>query len=150
MINPEIKIQLISFFDSTKKLKENQIIRSSNFSGDIAEYLCQEIYGLTLCENQREIGYDAVKDGIKYQIKINNSSQKTNQGIGNPSEYNYLLLLITSESKLFNPKYDNYFITIYKIENKDLLIGDNIAKSYLFNLKPEYLITQDFQVLNIN
>ena len=147
MIKPEIRTQLKNFFHSTSQLKQNEIIRSSKYIADIAEYLCQEIYGLTLCENQREIGYDAVKDGIKYQIKINNSSQKTNQGIGNPSEYNYLLLLITSDSKLYNPEYKDYFITVYKIGNEQLVGSKYIAKTQLSSLKPVNLITKDFTII---
>ncbi|MDH2208674.1 hypothetical protein N5J53_16820 [Empedobacter sp. GD03644] len=147
MIKTEIRKQLSKFFQATKELQEHKIIRSSKYTGDIAEYLCKEIYGLTLCESQREIGYDAIKDELKYQIKINNSSQKTNQEIGNPEKYDVLLLLITSESKLFNSEYSPYFITLYKIESKDLFDEKYIAKTKLSTLKPEILITEDLEVV---
>jgi hypothetical protein len=77
MIDKDIRVLLKQFFSSTDDLIDKGIIRSSKYTADIAEYLCQEIYELTLCKNQRELGYDGKdKDDKTYQIKINNSKQK--------------------------------------------------------------------------
>ena len=147
MLKPEIKTQLKNFFHSTSQLKQNEIIRSSNYTGDIAEYLCKEIYELDLCKSQREECYDATKNDLLYQIKINNSSQKTNQIIGNPNKYDFLLLLITAESKLFNPIYNEYFMAIYRINSDELKNKSSFAKNWIDTLTPEYLVTNNFDII---
>lgn len=149
MIDIEIKTLLKEFFISTDKLIGRKIIRSSKYTADIAEYLSQEIYELTLCNSQREPDYDGKdKKGKTYQIKINNSKRKTNQEIGNPKKYDFLILMITANSKLFNPNFQDSFIAVYKLECKKLHGHKYIAKEYINKLKPEYLINYQFDIKN--
>jgi hypothetical protein len=148
MLDTETKKLLKSFFNSTDQLIDKKIIRSSKYTADVAEYLTEKIYDITLCENQREIGYDGVdKQNKKYQVKINNSSQKTNQDIGNIEHYNYLILMITSNSRLFDKRFNEYFITVYKVENKFLKDRKYIAKTYIHNIEPDYCISNKFEII---
>ena len=150
MIDNKTKSLLKSFFASTDDLIDRKIIRSSKYTADIAEYLCQEIYKLTLSESQREPGYDGKdKDNKTYQIKINNSKKKTNQEIGNPNSYDYLLLMITSNSKLFDLSLENTFIAIYKLNSKMLLGRKYVAKKEINQSKPEYIIDKDFGIKTV-
>ncbi|WP_299798543.1 hypothetical protein [uncultured Maribacter sp.] len=150
MIDKKTKALLKSFFKSTDDLIDRKIIRSSKYTADIAEYLCQEIYSLTLCESQREPGYDGCdKDGKTYQIKINNSKQKTNQEIGNPKYYDFLLLMITSNSKLFDLSLEDTFIAVYKINSDKLLGRKYIAKKEINQSRPEYLIDNGFEIKTV-
>ena len=129
------------------ELINNKIIRSSKYTADIAEYLSKEIYNLKLCDNQREFGFDAQDSfGKKYQIKINNSSKKTNQSVGDTNQYDFLLLLITRNSRLFNVKYINSFITIYRIPKELIDEKKYIAKTIIFELTPEFLISEEFEI----
>ena len=148
MIDQDTQFLLQSFFKSTDELIEKRIIRSSKYTADVAEYLSEKMYDLKLCDNQREIGFDGEdKVGKKYQIKINNSTQKTNQEIGDIEHYDYLILMLTSNSRLFNKKFNEHFITVYKINKKFLQDRKYIAKTYIQNLEPEYLISNEFEII---
>ena len=150
MINKDTRVLLKQFFSSTDDLIEKGIIRSSKYTADIAEYLCQEIYELTLCKSQREPGFDGKdKNNKVYQIKINNSKKKTNQEIGNPNQYDFFLLMITSNSKLFDNRLKDTFIAIYKLNSEILLERKYIAKKVIFALKPEYLINDNFEIKTV-
>ncbi|SFU78442.1 hypothetical protein SAMN05216480_1279 [Pustulibacterium marinum] len=146
MMDDLIRESLKNFFASTKVLMEQNVIRSSKYTADIAEYIIQEIYGLELCKSQREPGYDGTLNQKKYQIKINNSSQKTNQDVGDPELYDYFILIITSNSLLFDKKYTGYFMAIYEFEKKILEGKKYIAKTTIHQNKPTYLVTDEFQV----
>lgn len=148
MIDTNTQYLLKSFFHSTDELIKQKIIRSSKYTADVAEYLSERIYNLELCTNQREVGFDGTdKEGNKYQIKINNSSQKTNQDIGNIEHYRYLILMLTSNSRLFDKKFDEHFITVYKIDKQFLKGRKYIAKTYIQSIQPEYLISHEFDIL---
>lgn len=146
ILDDEIKMSLLNFFNSTKVLTENKIIRSSKYSADIAEFLCAKFYDLELSQSQREVGFDAFdKKGNKIQIKINNSSKKTNQNIGIKTQYDYLYLVITSKSLLFNPIYGNAFLSIYKIHTSEIIGEKYISKTFLRKLTPDLLINRNFE-----
>jgi hypothetical protein len=148
-MNNKEKSLIINFFKITEELRKEKIINSSRYLGDIAEYICEYIYLLKLCDNKRERGHDAVdcKTGkIKYQIKINNSTEKTNQDIGKKEHYDYLLLLITSSSKLYtsNP---NYKIAIYKFSKEDLITEKYISKGFISQFKPELHLDENLNII---
>lgn len=147
-LNSDIKLSLKEFFQAVSKLSNNEIIRSSKYSADIAEYICSKYYNLKLCDNQREVDYDATDvNNNKIQIKINNSRKKTNQDIGNKHGYDYLFLLITSDSLLFNKKYETAFITLYKIQSSKISSNKYIAKTFINSLKPDLLLNAEFEAM---
>ena len=137
-----------TFFDTVQKLKDEEIIRSSKYSGDIAEYICRELYSLTLSASQREIGFDAVDaNNIRYQIKLNNSTKNNNQTIGDTTAYNNLLLLVTRDSLLFDSRYENAFILIYNIPASSLS-GVFIAKTFLRSIAPDKMLDNNLNLLD--
>jgi hypothetical protein len=139
MIDEKAKTLIKKFFDITKKLSENRIIRSSKYLGDIGEYLAADIYQIDLDGNQKNRDFDGIdKEGKKCQIKINNSKKSTNKEIGNPEYYDYLVLLVTKDSYLYDNKYSDYFICVYRIESKRLKGKKYLAKELLHSYDPEY------------
>jgi len=149
-LSNEVKTSIINFFNSVKELSNKNVIRSSNFIGNIAEFICCEFYGLDMCKNQREMGFDAMsndKNKYKFQIKINNSAKKTNQTIGDPSKYSFLLLVITSNSFLFNNKFSSARVLIYKIPSEKLQKKKYIAKELILNYKPEIILNSNLEII---
>ena len=147
-LDNEIKDSLSSFFNSIKILEKNAIIRSSKYSGDIAEFICSKFYDFKLCTNQRQIGYDALDiNSRRVQIKLNNSSKKTNQAIGDKSQYDDLYLLITSNSKLFDHKFNKAFLLIYKIPASTIPGDKYIAKTLIQTLTPNLKLNSNFEII---
>lgn len=150
-MDQNIKNSLISFFSSTDVLIEQRIIRSSKYSADIAEYLCAKLFDLKLCESQREVGYDAFDvQGNKVQIKINNSTRKTNQDIGSKAAYDYLYLVVTANSLMFNSQFRDAFMLIYIIPSKEIAGERYIAKGFIKNLTPTLLLNDKFEILKLH
>ncbi len=147
-LNDNVKNSLRTFFSSVKILADNEIIRSSKYSADIAEFICSKFYDLELCQNQRQIGYDALdKNKRKIQIKINNSSKKTNQSIGDKAQYDDLYLLVTSNSLLFNRTFSNAFLLLYKIPVSSIPGDKYIAKTLIQALKPNLKMDNNFDII---
>ncbi len=146
-IDPVSQKLIKTFFRSVNNLESKKVIRSSKYLGDIGEFICSRIFHLTLNIDQRAVGHDAVDENQqKVQIKINNSSQKTNQDIGDPNTYDYLLLVITNNSKMFDLKYYGYFMLVYKINCHDLE-GKYIAKNFLKSLLPIKILDNNLEVV---
>lgn len=149
MINNNVKDSLRAFFTSVSALSDNKIIRSSKYLADIAEFICSEFYGLKLCDSQRQVGYDALGDNKRrIQIKINNSSKMTNQSIGDKTKYDYLYLLVTSNSLLFNKKFKSAFILLYKIPASSIPNEKYIAKALLHKISPDLILDSNFESLD--
>ena len=68
---------LSTFFDSVTALKTCGIIRSDKYLGDIAEFLCQEWYGIELADAGNQIGFDGVVDGLRVQVKYSGGISTT-------------------------------------------------------------------------
>lgn len=142
---------LKNFFNITNVLTEQRIIRSSKYSADIAEYICAKLFELELCESQREVGYDALDlQGNKVQIKINNSMRKTNQDIGNKAAYDYLYLVVTVNSLMFNSQFRDAFMNIYIIPSEEIAVERYIAKSFIKNLSPALVLNDKFEILKLH
>jgi hypothetical protein len=145
-LDDNVKTTIRAFYDSVLNLTEHKIIRSSKYSADIAEFLCSKFFNLTLCVNQRQIGFDAVdKNKKKIQIKINNSTRQTNQPIGDKSKYDFLMLVVTSNSLLFNEKYKGAFLVVYKIPVSKIKSENTyITKTFISTLLPELKLDEHF------
>jgi hypothetical protein len=145
-LDDNIKTAIKKFYSSVSSLTENKIIRSSKYSADIAEYLCGKFFNLKLCDNLRQIGFDAIdKNKKKIQIKINNSTRQTNQPIGDKSKYDFLMLVLTSNSQLFNKKYSGAFLVVYKIPASKIKSENTyITKTFISTLTPELKLDEHF------
>ena len=60
-MNQETVDALDRFFSAQKKLNELGIIRSRDYIGDVARYLCREVYNLELSKGRRT-GHDGTID----------------------------------------------------------------------------------------
>lgn len=135
-----IEKELVNFFDEIKMLRDSKIIRSDRYLGDIGEYICQKLYGITLNDSGREKGYDGTIDGKKYEIKFHNSVTRTNIYLGNPDIYEILLVVFGPDS-LLRPMHAKDDFLIYMITNKYVKnhfkqkSGDCCGKSYFAKSK---------------
>ena len=147
-LDDNVKNSLRTFFSSVTILANNEIIRSSKYSADIAEFICSKFYDLELCKNQRQVGFDALDiDKRKVQIKINNSSKKTNQSIGDKKQYDDLYLLVTSNSLLFNQSFNKAFLLLYKIPASTIIGDKYIAKTFIQTLTPDLKLDENFDII---
>lgn len=93
--------QLIrNFFTIARKLQDAQIVRSDKLLGDIGEWLCVKQYGLVLAKSGRNPGFDGHIGSIKVQVKVHNAPKGTNLSVGNPANYDKLIVLIGPRSSL--------------------------------------------------
>lgn len=141
-----------SFFSLTNAMKSEGIIRSSKYTGDIGEYIAKEIFKLTLSNNQRQQGIDAIdSNGKKCEIKFHNGEVGTNIQLdrykdknGNINvKFDYMYVLLTNNSNLRkdeDEEYENDFILIYEFTKDEIInimnCGNNINKSNISSKKP--------------
>ncbi|MDO5039070.1 hypothetical protein [Clostridium sp.] len=123
------------FFDITKELEEKNVIRSSKYLGDIAEYIVSNLYGITLCESQKNKGYDGIdKDGKRVEVKFHNAKKGTNlimdkyDEIDDEEKFERLIIIIGPDSKI-RPNTENK--DTYLIYDIDDYSSGNIAKEEL-------------------
>jgi len=92
---------LKNYTKSLEKLRKLKIIRSKNITGDIGEFLAMKLHpGLILVDRKNNPGYDALDPNEKkYQIKYSDSKESENIDLGDPSEYDYLIIILGSNSK---------------------------------------------------
>jgi len=112
-----VEKELINFFDAVKKLRDSKVIRSDKYLGDIGEYICQKLYGITLNHSGREKGYDGTLNGEKYEVKFHNSLTRTNVYFGDPEFYDFLFVVLGPDS-LLRPTHEKQDFLIYKITSK--------------------------------
>lgn len=137
---------IVSFFKQVDDLKEKQVIRSDKYLGDIAEFLCKELYDLQLAESGRQAYYDATdRARNKVQIKSHFSSKRTNMQNISFDDFDYLLLLIGPNSfiKPKNTPEDMYLI--YKIVDS---VTKNIHKVYLSRLNYDKCLDKNFDIID--
>lgn len=97
-----------------RSFRDSEIIRSDRYLGDIGEYICQKLYGITLNKSGREKGYDGTLGIKKYKIKFHYSLTRTDIYLGNPEIYDVLLVVLGPDS-LLRPKIEKEYFLIYKI-----------------------------------
>jgi hypothetical protein len=120
-----IEKELVNFFKVVKLLRDNKIIRSDKYLGDIGEYICQKLYGIKLNDSGREKGYDGTINEKKYEIKFHNSLTRTNIYLGNPEIYDVLLVVLGPDS-LLRPKNEQDDFLVYKMHKK--YVKDNFKQ----------------------
>lgn len=121
--------ELKNFFKAIQDLRESNIIRSDRYLGDIGEKICETLYGFTLNQSAREEGYDGVLDNQRYEVKFHNSMTRTNIYLGNPELYDFLLVVLGSDSLLRPEGYEETFL-IYKITNEFVKANFNQKSGY--------------------
>lgn len=135
-MNENQKQAIKNFFKSTKILKELNVIRSSTYTGDIAEFVCAEKLNITLSESQRQSGLDGTDStGREVQIKYHGGEVRNNIIMTSYSKGDFDdLVVVLAPNSSIRPEFCacNTF-SIFKIEDYfDKNIG-NIAKTVLKN-----------------
>jgi len=126
----KIKYAINKFFEAAKELKNLGVIVSDRFLGDIGEYIfTKTILGAALEVNKRTKGHDSIFNGKKYQVKLNNSPTKTNIDIGDPNEYDVLIVIIGPDSCLVKPHGNNFLV--YEFNTEEVANRKYIAKTEL-------------------
>lgn len=118
------------FFDAVAKLRKLGIIRSDKYLGDLAEYIGQHFYEIELAVSGRQVGYDGVDIEGKVQVKYHGSATRTNIDLGDPSQYNNLLVVLGPGSLLRSTAYAEEFL-VYRMSSAT-------ARSHLNRMKGTY------------
>ncbi|HPS86744.1 MAG TPA: hypothetical protein PLY36_08365 [Spirochaetota bacterium] len=146
------KLLLIKeFFDLTKKLENNKILRSTKYLGDIGEKICKLLFNIRLNDNQREQGFDGYDtNNKKIQIKLNNSKKGTNIYIGNNIEFDFLYLILTKQSYLYScEKEKNIEYLVYIFEKSELDGNKYIHRELLKTKTPKVYLNDVFQQISM-
>jgi len=143
MCNEQEQNQAIkNFFKAAEELKRLGIVRSSSYVGNIAEFVCANLFNIELSESQREKGLDGTDpNGRKVEIKYHNAEKGTNIVMSKYKQnknFDDLIVIIGPNSSL-KPKNckDNHY-RVYKIKDYQYKKHGNIAKKKLQNAKLEY------------
>ena len=117
---PELKV----ISDCYKSLKARGIIRSNNLVGDLGEYYCEQNFGIKLCENKVQKGYDGIDENENtVQIKTRKTPLGTASVHFKNLEFNYCLFVELNE---------NYeLIEVLKISKEEIDRNLNIDKKRL-------------------
>lgn len=95
-IIPE-ELKIIS--NAMQRLKDKKIIRTKNLVGDLGEYYCRELFGLTLHENVVEKGFDAFdSSNKKVEIKTRRTPKGIYKVIFRGFEFDYCLFVELNEN----------------------------------------------------
>lgn len=90
-----------SFFKAVAELEACGVFRSSRYLGDIGEFICQAAFPeIKLVAQLRQRGHDAFHGEDRVQIKFNNSTEGNNINVGNPGNYEVLIVVLGPRSKL--------------------------------------------------
>jgi hypothetical protein len=125
------KILLAKFFETLQELRAVGIVRSDVILGDIGEFLCTVVFhGLKQVSEKTNMGYDALYNEKKVQIKFSNSKDAKNLDLGNPSEYDELIVVLGSESahRMKNDEDSDYLF--YRFESKEVMDKFKVASGY--------------------
>jgi hypothetical protein len=146
-MDKKVREKVKEFFKIASELKELGAIRSSKYTGDIAEFICSKLYKIKLNQSSREEGYDGTdKYGKKVEIKFHGGSKGTNIDMSkyrkNGISFDYLLILLDLDSNIRPDDVPSDAYAIYKIEN---YVGDNIAKTYLKSIGYNKLLDINFK-----
>ena len=137
-MNQETKEALKEFFSAQKTLNQLGIIHSRDYIGDIGRYLCQVMYNLEITKSGRQAGYDGTIGTSKIQVTINNCPIGTPVILGEPSEYDELIVLLGPNCSLRPENIPDDFI-FYRFTREEALKkfktpgGKYIGKKTLFS-----------------
>ena len=118
------------FFDAVAKLRKLEVIRSDKYLGDLAEYIGKHFYEIDLAVSGRQVGYDGVDEEGTVQVKYHGSPTRTNIDLGDPNQYDNLLVVLGPGSLLRSTAHSEEFL-VYRMSSAT-------AKSHLNQKKGTY------------
>lgn len=126
---------IANFFKASKILFDENVIRSTKYTADIAEFLCSKVLNLTLADSGRQIGFDAIdSNGRKYEIKYHGGTLRTNITIDSQEgDFTDLLIVLSPDSRLRTSSCTKDAVTIFRITDYHKKGIGNIGKAVLIN-----------------
>jgi len=137
----EIQKQAIKlFFNILQLLKKTNIVRSDVIFGDIGEFLCTKIFtGLTLVPSKTNPNVDAhFRNGKRVQIKFSNSSDAKNIDLGNPNEYDELIVVLGSNSVHRMDGESDADYVFYQYTSAEVIEKFQVTSGYKLSKKKHY------------
>ena len=134
---------LKKFFKTLKGLRNAGIVRSDVILGDIGEFLCTVVFrGLVLVPDKTNVGYDAVYNEKRIQIKYSNSKDTKNIDLGDPSKYDELIVVLGNESAhRMNNDNDADFL-FYRYESSEVKDKFGVASGYKLSKTKHFKIAE--------
>lgn len=129
-----------NFFKAAEELENLGIVRSSSYTGNIAEFICAELFDITLSSSQRERGLDG-KDskGRLVEIKYHNASAGTNivmEKYKEDQNFQELIVILGPNSSLRSESLGEPTFEVYRINHYIYFKHEYITKDILSgNLK---------------
>ncbi|WGT37317.1 hypothetical protein QH639_15875 [Lysinibacillus sp. 1 U-2021] len=134
-MNAKQRKAITDFFKTSKVLKELGVIRSTSYTGNIAEFICASEFNIRLSDSQREIGLDGTdSDNRNIEIKYHNGEKGTNIIMGKYKDHqNFqdLIVILGPDSCLRAHYVDEELFEIYRINDYKFEEGKNIGKGVL-------------------
>ena len=124
---PEILFALSDFFSTVERLRQFGVIRSDKYLGDIGEFIAKNFYDIELSASGRQPGYDAFGERGRVQIKYHGSRTRTNVDLGNPAEYEVLVVVLGPSSMLRPTGYQEEFL-VYEMPSNEVREYQNIDR----------------------
>jgi hypothetical protein len=118
-MNPMALQSIANFFDAVSELRRLGVIRSDKYLGDLAEYICSHFFDIELAASGRQPGYDGIANNARFQIKYHGSSTRTNIDLGDPTQYDTLLVVLGPASMLRAPAYTDDFL-VYRMPSESV------------------------------
>jgi hypothetical protein len=110
---------IANFFEAVSELRKLGVIRSDKYLGDLAEYICSNFFDIELAASGRQPGYDGIANNARFQIKYHGSSTRTNIDLGDPSQYDTLLVVLGPASMLRDPAFAEDFL-VYRMSSESV------------------------------
>jgi hypothetical protein len=101
---------LQQFFSAQMKLAQLGVIRSRDYIGDIARYLCNVVYDFQPRKSRQPAGYDGIIGTAKTRVQVNNCPTGTKVRVAEPLEFDQLVVVLGPNSALRPPDVRDAFL----------------------------------------
>ncbi len=101
------------FTETVAELREQGIVRSHRYLGDLGEFLCAEVFAIDLTTNLRQPGLDGWRGELPVQIKYH-GGKSTTVDLGDPAHYDEVYVVLGPDSVIRPDGYVEEFL-IYQL-----------------------------------
>jgi hypothetical protein len=147
MMNRETADALAIFFSAQKKLAKLGVIRSRDYIGDVAKYLCCEVYDMEPSKG-RQAGHDGTIGDSKIKVVINNCPIGTKVHLQEPIEFDELIVVLGPNCKLRPDQQEGDFL-FYRFTIDEMVNKFKTPKGNYVGGKEVFLKNHD-QVMNLS
>jgi len=85
--------------EAIARLRDEGIVRSHRYLGDLGEFLCADAFGIDLARNLRQVGHDGQREDLRAQIKYH-GGKTTTVNLGDPDRYDEVFVVLGPDSVL--------------------------------------------------